>query len=129
MSSYRLEFRLFDQDGEWTGETIPLAHVKDGKVTGKMRRAVEQQISLGTIQIGLTGPVEPVTFNTPDLVAYALSLRTSDLWDAGVTDDGAVVAIDEDDKEIRFMYANDPPTSDILGLDDQEEMVATVPLD
>lgn len=128
MSTYSLVFHVFDENAERTGETIRLATVSDGEVKGKMRRIVEQRLALGVVQIGITGPIVNVTVNDPDLLAYSLANRSADLWDAGVIEDGIVVAVDDNDVEIPFRYANEPPMSDLLGTEDQED-VEPIPLD
>lgn len=122
MSSYELRFYTFDDQGERTGATTRLATISDGDIKGRMRRIVEEVISLGVVDIGVTGPIVRVTENDPDLVAYALALRSAALWDAGVVDDGIVVAVDENDVEIPFRYAKEPPVSDLVGVTAQENI-------
>lgn len=122
MSSYVLVFHMFDENGERTGDSQRLAAVVDGKVTGRLRRLVEEQVALGVVPIGITGPVERVTLDEPDLVAYAIAQRSAALWDAGVTDDGIVVAVDDEGVEVPFRYANEPPISDLLGVESQEDV-------
>jgi hypothetical protein len=128
MSSYGIVFHVFDENGERTGETQRLATVVDGKVTGRLRRVVEERVLIGVIPIGITGPVERVTLDDPDLVAYAVAQRSGELWDAGITSDGIIVAVDEDGVEIPFRYAKEPPVSDLLGAESQQD-VEPIPVD
>ena len=121
MSTYSLEFHVFDAKGERTGETVCLATVSNGTIQGKMRHIVEDVLALGVVPIGITGPIVAVTHDDADLVAYSLAHRSAALWDAGVTDDGIVVAVDANGSEIPFRFANNPPLPDLISLHNPED--------
>lgn len=114
MASYDFVMFVTDQFGERTGKRIKLATVTDGKVTGRMIRATREQIDLGSIRIGITGPIVDYTADDADMVAYALA-RSNGAFDRHNIDErGDVVAIDADGNEVPFRYRAQSVLSDVI---------------
>lgn len=114
MATYDLVMFVTDEFGERTGKRIKLSTVADGEVTGRMIRATREQINLGSIRIGITGPIVEYTADDADMVAYALG-RSNGAFDRhNIEERGDVVAVDVDGNEVPFRYRPQSVLSDVI---------------
>ncbi len=101
MMSFSLRMTVDDDEGEPTGEWVYLATVAGDVVTGPLAQGVMEILRREEVQVIALGPVLPLDWGKPWLVALALGQSNDAFWRAGVARTGSVVAFCDDfDEEI-----------------------------